>query len=50
MLVDTLDHLIQARARQQVSIFVENASGAAYHAETAAKAKDLLREQLELLI
>lgn len=47
-LVQAFDALARARARQQVAEFVENASRAAYHAETATQALGLIKDVLEM--
>lgn len=45
-LAEAIDHLATARANQRISVFVDNAEGAGYHAETAAKAKQVIKEIL----
>lgn len=48
VLVDAIDALMIARAKQRVAEFVENASGAAYHAETAVQAKQTIKDILDM--
>lgn len=47
-LVEAMDALCIARARQRVSTLVDDAIGATYHAETAIKAKQVIKEILDL--
>lgn len=48
MLVNAIDTLIIARAKQRLSEFVENASGASYHAETAVQTKQIIKDILDM--
>lgn len=48
MLATAIDFLATTRARQYVAISVENSIGAAYHAETAAKAKASIKDILDM--
>lgn len=47
-LAKAIDILCIARAKERISIFVENAEGAAYHASTATRALELVEDILKI--